>query len=160
MEPKIVKILRKNQNGFRRNRPTTSQILTICRILEGVRAKHLEATILSVDFSEAFDSIYREKMEQILLAHGLPKETVTAIMMLYKNTIVKVCYSDEDTDYFDTAAGVLQGETLASHLFIIFRDYVLRPSIDLMKDNGFKQARKEAEYTPHKQLRTQTTPMT
>ena len=39
IEPKIDNILRKNQNGFRRNRPTTSQILTIRRILEGVREK-------------------------------------------------------------------------------------------------------------------------
>ena len=41
IEPKIDNILRKNQNGFRRNRSTTSQILTIRRILEGVRAKNL-----------------------------------------------------------------------------------------------------------------------
>ena len=39
IEPEIDNILRKNQNGFRRNRSTTSQILTIRRILEGVRAK-------------------------------------------------------------------------------------------------------------------------
>ena len=39
IEPKIDNILRKNQNGFRRNRSTTSQILTIRRIFEGVRAK-------------------------------------------------------------------------------------------------------------------------
>ena len=39
IEPKIDNILRKNQNGFPRNRSTTSQILTIRRILEGVRAK-------------------------------------------------------------------------------------------------------------------------
>ena len=40
IEPKIDNF-RKNQNGFRRNRFTTSQILTIRRILEGVRAKNL-----------------------------------------------------------------------------------------------------------------------
>ena len=39
IEPEIDNILRKNQNGFRRNRSTNSQILTIRRILEGVRAK-------------------------------------------------------------------------------------------------------------------------
>ena len=86
---KIDKILRKNQNGFRRNRSTTSQILTIRRIL-GVRAKNLDSTILFVDYSKVFDSIHRGKIEQILLAYGLPKETVAAIMMLYKNTKVKV----------------------------------------------------------------------
>ena len=74
IEPKIYNILRKNQNGFRRNRSTTSQILTIRRILEGVWAKNLEATILFVDFTKAFDSIHRGKMEQILLAYGLPKK--------------------------------------------------------------------------------------
>ena len=47
IDPKIDNILRKNQNGFRRNRSTTSQILTIRRILEDVRAKNLQATIFS-----------------------------------------------------------------------------------------------------------------
>ena len=55
IEPKIDNILRKNQNGFRRNRSTTSQILTIRKILEGVRAKNLQATLLFVDFTKAFD---------------------------------------------------------------------------------------------------------
>ena len=78
IEPKIDNMLRKNQNGFQRNRSTTSQILTIRRILEGVRAKNLQATLLFVDFTKAFDSIHRGKMEQILRACGLPKETVAA----------------------------------------------------------------------------------
>ena len=67
IEPKIDNILRKNQNGFRRNRSMTSQILTICRILEGVQTKNLQATTLFIDFTKAFDSIHRGKMEQILL---------------------------------------------------------------------------------------------
>ena len=99
-------------------------------------------------------------MEQILLAYGQPKETVAAIIMLYKNTKVKVCYPDGDTDCFDIVAGVLQGDSLAPYLFIICLDYVLGTSIDKIKDNGFKLAKKEAEDTPHKQLRTRTTPMT
>ena len=39
IEPKIDNILRKNQNGFWRNRSMTSQTLTIRRILEGIWAK-------------------------------------------------------------------------------------------------------------------------
>ena len=129
-EPKIDNILRKNKNGFRRNRSTTSQILTIRRILEGLRSKNLLATLLFVDFAKAFDSIHRGKMEQILLAYGLQKETVAAIMILYRNTKVKVRSPDGDTEYFDIVAGVLQGDTLAPYLFIICLDYVLRTSID------------------------------
>ena len=78
-----------------------SQILTICWILEGVSAKNQEATILFVNFTKVFDSIHRGKMEQILLTYGLPKEIVTDIIMLYRNTKVKVCSPNGDTDYFD-----------------------------------------------------------
>ena len=101
IERKTDNILRKNQNSFRRNRSTTWQILTIHRILEGIRAKNLEATILFVNFTKDLDSIHRGKMEQILLAYGLPKETVAAIMILYRNTKVKVHSPDGDIDYFD-----------------------------------------------------------
>ena len=52
-------------------------------------------------------------MEQILLAYGLPKETVSGIMILYRNTKVKVRSPDGDTEYFAIVAGVLQGDTLA-----------------------------------------------
>ena len=105
IEPKIDNILRKNQNGFRRNRSTTSQILTIRRIIEGLRAKNLQATLLFVDFPKAFNFIHRGKMEKILLANGLPKETIAAITILYRNTKVKVSSLDGDTEYFDIVAG-------------------------------------------------------
>ena len=95
IEPKIEKILRKNQNGFQRNR-SSSQILTIRRILEGLRVKNLVTTILFINFSKAFDSIHRGKMKPILFAYCLPKETVAAIMMRYKNTKVKGHSSDLD----------------------------------------------------------------
>ena len=111
---------RKNQNGFRRNGSKTSQILTILRILEGARAKNLQATVLFVDFAKAFASIYRGKMQEVLLAYDQRKHTVTAMMMLYKNT--KVRSSDGDTDYFDIVAGVLHGDKLTLYVFIIYLD--------------------------------------
>ena len=144
IEPKIDNILRKNQNGFRRNRSTTSQILTIRRILEGVRAKNQQVTLLFVDFTKAFDSIHRGKMEQILLAYGLPKENVAPITILYRNTKVKVRSPDGDTEYFDIVVGVLQGDTLAPYLFIICLDYVLRTLIDKIRENGFELSKKRS----------------
>ena len=75
IKPKIEKIFRKSQNGFRRNRSTISWILTVRPILKDLRAKNQEATILFVDFSKAFDFVHRGKMEQILLAYGLPKKS-------------------------------------------------------------------------------------
>ena len=152
IEPKIDNILRKNQNGFRRNRSTTSQILIIRRILESVRAKNLLATLLFLNFTKAFDSIHRGEMEQILLAYGLPKETVAARTILYRNTKVKVGSPDGDTEYFDIVAGALQGDTLAPYLFIICLDYVLRTSIDYIRENGFELTKKRSRRYPAKTI--------
>ena len=128
IEPKIDNILRKNQNGFRRNRSTTSHILTIRRILEVVRAKTLQATILFVDFTKAFDSIHRGKIEQILLPYGIPKETVATITIPYRNTKVKVRSRDGDRDYFDIMVG----------------------AIDKIRESGFKLTKKKKQKVPRK----------
>ena len=113
-----------------------------------MQKKNLDATILFVDFSKTFDSIHRGKMEQIQFANGLPNKTVATIMMLNKNPKVKVRSSDGDTNYFDIVAGVLQVDILAPYLFIIWLDYVLRTSVDMMKDNGFKLAKERSRRYP------------
>ena len=109
----------------------------------------MQATISFRDFTKSFDSIHRGRMEQIFLAYSLPKETVAAIMMLHRNTKVKVRSPDGDTVYFDIVAGVLQGDTLASHLFII---YLLKTSIDKIKENGFKITKERSRRYPAKTI--------
>ena len=130
----MEKILRRNQNGFRKGRSTIGQILTVRRIIEGVKARQIPATFLFVDFSKAFDSVHREKMEKILLDYGIPKEIVIAIMILYKNTKSMARSPDGDTEFFDVLAGTLQGNTFAPFLFVICIDYVLRISVGNCND--------------------------
>ena len=123
--------------------------------LRGVRVNRPvpEALLIrGMPTTKAFDSIHRGKMEQILLAYGLPKETVAAIMILYRNTKVKVRSPDGDTEYFDIVAGVLQGDTLAPYLFIICLDYVLRTSIDKIRENGFELTKRRSKRYPAKTI--------
>ena len=60
--------------------------------------------------------------------------------MSYKNTKVKVCSTDGDTNFFNIIP-------LAACLFITCRIYVLRTLIDLMKENGFTLEKVEADDT-------------
>ena len=64
--------------------------------------------------------------------------------MLNKNTKIKDLYPDENTDYFEIVTDMLQGDTLAPYQFFICLEYVLRTSIDIMKDNGFKLAKERS----------------
>ena len=91
-------------------------------------------------------------MEQNLLAYGLPKETVAAITILYRNIKVKLRSTDGDTEHVDIVAGVLQGDTLAPYLFIICLNYVLRTSIDKIRENGFELTKKRSRRYPAKTM--------
>ena len=73
-------------------------------------------------------------------------------MMLYKNMKAIVCSCNEDTDFFDIVPGVLQGDALVSYLFMLYLNYILQTSIDLVKENGFTLKKK----TRSRQYATQT----
>ena len=82
---KLGKFLRKIRTVFRE---INSQLYRFWQSIKSLKKFFVQKTLkqhLFVDFSKIFASIHGAKMEQILLAYGLPKETVTAIMMLYRN---------------------------------------------------------------------------
>ena len=135
IRPKIDPLLRKNQNGFRTNRSTSSQIITIRRLLEGVKSHNLPAVLLFINFSKVFDSIDRKNMKHILKSFGIPAETVNAIMMLYMNTCSMVRSPDGDTQLFRIKQAFYKA--IAPFLFIICLDYVLKSSIDCSSNFGF-----------------------
>ena len=68
-------------------------------------------------------------MLQILSAYGIPKKILTAIEVMYNETLAKVISPDGSTELFKIMKGVLQGDTLAPYLFVIVLDYALRKAI-------------------------------
>ena len=53
------------------------------------------------------------------------------------------CSLDGVTDFSDIVSIVLQEDNLTSYMFIICLDYVLRTSIDLIKENGSTLKKKD-----------------
>ena len=52
---------------------TTSKILALMRLIEGVKEKNLEAILIFIDFKKAFDTVHRGKLLLILKAYGIPE---------------------------------------------------------------------------------------
>ena len=141
-------LLRNSQNGFRPGRSTTSHILSLRRIIEGVKAKNLSAVIIFIDFKKAFDSITRDSMYKILQAYGVPEKIVNLIKAVYTNTRARVETPDGNTDLFDILAGIMQGDTLAPYLFIITVDFVLRKVFEGNDDLGFTLQKRRSKRYP------------
>ena len=106
---KLVKILRKNQNSFFEKSIHIFTDSDNSPNYQKSTRRIIKATQLFVAFSK--DSINRGRMEQILLAYYLFKETIAGKIMLYKNMISMVYSPDGDTD-FDIVTGVLQWDTM------------------------------------------------
>lgn len=85
IQPVIDPWLRGNQSGFRPGRSTTTQVLALRRILEGVKAKNLPAVMVFIDFCKAFDSVNHDTMFNILEAYSVPPRLRAAIQVTYRN---------------------------------------------------------------------------
>ena len=54
------------------------------------------------------------------ICNALSREIITAIIMFYKNMLEVVLLPDSITGFFDVISGVLERDTLAPFLFIIY----------------------------------------
>ena len=68
----------------------------------------------------------------------MPDRVDQAIGLVYDGTCARVLMPDGNTDYFETLAGVLQGNMLTTFLFTIVLDYITRQAIDGKEELSFK----------------------
>ena len=117
------------QSGIRYGRSTTEQIMTLRFLLDAARTQTRSLTVVFVDNSKAFDSVDRRAIPVILRHYGVPDPAVADVIQLYHGSTAAVLTRFVLTETFDTTSGVLQGDTLSPHLFILLVDYILRQSL-------------------------------
>jgi Reverse transcriptase (RNA-dependent DNA polymerase) len=103
-----------HQNGFRSERATSQHVLAARRIFEKIKESSEGRLIaIFIDFSKAFDNVPEELVEAVMSTYCGPEE-----MVEYSN--------DQFTNFIDLSVEVFQGDTLASYLFVIVFNYVMR----------------------------------
>ena len=113
-------ILEENQAGFRAGYSTYDHIFALHAIIEILKAKKLKLFCSFVDFSKAFDSVWRVGLWSKLLKNDVNGKFFRIVFNMYKGIKSCISFNGNQSSFFPCLRGVRQGENLSPVLFALF----------------------------------------
>ena len=121
------------QCGFRPGRATSDHMFSIRQLIEKCYEFNIDHTHLFIDFKQAYDSIYRPSMWQIMHDFGIPKKLIKMTQVCMEGSKCKVKIGNRISDAFETKSGLRQGCTLSPLLFNLVMEKVTRVIINMQE---------------------------
>lgn len=126
IEPFAENILGEYQAGFRRGRSTVDQIHVVRQVGEKFWEYNVNTYQLFIDFKQAYDSINRSELINILVNFNIPTKLVRLVKLTMENTVCQVKVGRELGQEFKVTRGLKQGDGLAPVLFNLTLESVIR----------------------------------
>ena len=113
-------LLLENQAGFRRQYSTLDHIFSLHALIEILKTRKQKLFCCFVDFSTAFDSVWRAGLWHKLLKAKINGKVLTVIRNMYNE--IKSCVSllGSTSSFFSSFSGVRRGENLSPVLFSMY----------------------------------------
>jgi len=124
--PYAEEVIGDHQCGFRRKGSTTDNIFCIRQILEKKWEYNEAVHQLFIDFKQAYDSVRREVLYNILIEFGIPKKMVRLIKMCLTETYSRGRVGKHLSDMFPIRNGLKQGDARSPLLFNYALAYAIR----------------------------------
>ena len=110
----------KEQAGFRKNHRTTDHIFLLKNIVKKYISQNKYLYTCFVDFSKAFDSIWRKALIKKISLLGINGNFLNIIKSIYTTTTNSIIYNENISERFQSNMGVKQGDTLSTTLFNLY----------------------------------------
>ena len=78
-----------------------------------------------IDFSQVFDTVNRDGIYNSLTKYNIPDKLIKLIKLTMQRTKMKVKVNNSYSEWFETKAGVRQGDPLSALLFSVVLDSVI-----------------------------------
>lgn len=114
------------QAAYIKGRNIVDNIRYINNVVDYCNELDIEAYILSLDASKAFDSIDHEFMLETLKRLGFKEKFIGIIRMLYNGLTAQVMINGVRSNIFRINRGVKQGDALSCVLFILCMEVLLK----------------------------------
>ncbi|MCG8075583.1 MAG: reverse transcriptase family protein [Candidatus Thiodiazotropha taylori] len=112
--------LNENQAGFRKGYSTTDHIFSLNALFELCRSRNQKFYCAFIDFSRAFDSVWRIGLWKKLLENDINGKFFQIVHNMYNGIKSSVSVNGQDSPFFTCNCGVRQGENLSPVLFAIY----------------------------------------
>jgi hypothetical protein len=110
----------KYQVGFTKNCRTSDHMLTLKTLVDKYSQNNRKLYTCFIDFSKAFDTVWREGLFYKLLKMGIGGNFVKTIRNMYNRATTQIRLKDGLTEHIGNNIGVKQGCVLSPTLFKLF----------------------------------------
>ena len=128
MEPNLAE----EQAGFRRDRSTIQQILTLRLIAEKAKRKNIKVYNCFIDFKKAFDSIQQSIIWATFGSFAVGEKLIRVLKNSYEQSKSAVRVGAMLGEWFKTSIGTRQGDPLSPTTFIAYLERVM----DTVQERG------------------------
>jgi hypothetical protein len=113
------------QMGFRTNR-STIDLFIIRQIIEKCHEFNKELHNVFIDYTQAFDTVLRDKIFKCLNNYGVPSKLMKLIAKTLQDKKARVKINQTYTEKFKISTRVKQGDPLSAILFSIVIDDIIK----------------------------------
>ena len=114
------KLLSDSQYGFRRNRSTVLQLLTVMEDWTEALDNNLQVDTVYLDFRKAFDSVPHKRLIKKLEGYGITGNLLKWLKNFLNDRKQRVVINGKSSKWSDVLSGIPQGSILGPLLFIIY----------------------------------------